>query len=455
MSISRYPIAGGGSGASGESDVRKNSRALLALLPDPRRKTTLAVAASPPTVTYGTSRTITARQVRVSSASVSLLGHAITWNNSLSLSTMGALASNVGIDFVHNGTQVEFAWRCQSSASELFWIFVDGEPITAAPAAPSGVTTVAGTYYYGKLVFGSAASRRITIMVSAVNGWPAIGLDITGTITPAPRRHKIAVVGDSFMAGSAGTASQFDLPPAVLAHQLDAEVINASFGGTGYTKSGSGFTTYGAAGRISAIAAVGTPDAVVLVGSVNDDAPTGDLGAQATAAFAAYAAAFPGVPLVVVGAQPSNHTDTVSSARRTNLVAVKTAAAAASNVIAFYDTIGTAAAVPAAWSSGATYNTGDVVTHLGAVWRWIGDNAANNNSPGTHLRWEPVTWDFFGTGNSGATTSDGPRDVLLYSDGVHPTTRGSTVIGARLTAAIRQALAHYASTGIQYVPIGA
>jgi hypothetical protein len=54
------------------------------------------------------------------------------------------------------------------------------------------------------------------------------------------------------------------------------------------------------------------------------------------------------------------------------------------------------------------------------------------------------TYAYYGTGQVGGTTGDGNRDVLVYSDGVHPTQAGSFALAVRQLADIRADLIAYA-----------
>ena len=123
------------------------------------------------------------------------------------------------------------------------------------------------------------------------------------------------------------------------------------------------------------------PDAMLIVGSINDS----DVGLQpiAAAAYAAFAAARPDMPLIVAGPEPY---DVFATPVATNN-AVKAAALAAPNVLHYID--------------------------------WYVDDWIN------------------GSGNTGAPAGDGNADWIIGVDGVHPNLAGFRYLGLMFAEALR------------------
>jgi lysophospholipase L1-like esterase len=350
--------------------------------------------------------------------------------------------STVALDFILYGDTVEFGWVCQTSGGETFQIFVDGQPLSASSVHPSGISTTAGGTYYCKLVFAAAGQHRITAYGAVLNAFPSVGTPITGYMTPAPRKPKIAIIGDSWLGGAAPTSNdpllQYSMP---IARVLGADVLQAGVGGTGYLTT----QNYGGTARIAQVQAF-QPDVIVFQGSRNDGGTSG-LAAAAASCYAAYASAFPNAAQIVFGVQPGSAAETVGSTFAAMNKVLRDTALATPNVVAFHDMLGTAVTgtAPTAYSAGTTYNEGDLVAYNGAVWRWSNAgnaSAAPAGNPGSGTaKWVRQTWAFTGTGNAGATTGDGSRDVLLGSDGIHPTPAGELALGLWMAQVIKDDIA--------------
>jgi len=228
-----------------------------------------------------------------------------------------------------------------------------------------------------------ADDRPVHVEVRVL-GIAFVGVQISGTAgtawtATAPARPTRAVfLGDSFTSG-VGDPNMRSYAYDV-ADLLGWECVNAGVSSTGYTTDGgvSGATNF--AGRVPTIAAE-RPDAVVILGSVNDFANRAALQAPAAACFAALAAALPSVPVYVFGVQrmgggENAYLDEMDAA-------IGAAAAAAPTVVGFWRTAG-----------------------------WIS-----------------------GTGKVGTFVGDGNADTYVTADG-HPTERGHRNYGARIAAAI-------------------
>lgn len=400
-----------------------------------------AVTTDLPTVTWGTSATVTGRVESPMTPNVTRLGRLGTWDAVNFVNSVGAYYS--GRDFFLDGDTFEFGWREQTANQARFHIFVDGAPVTETPYAMNsgGVpSTTSGGNYFTKLTFGTAKRRRITIYSANINGWGQIRVPATTSLMPAPPQPRIAVVGDSFCAGS--SATEMLLAVAVLLGRLlGVDVANASFGGTGYVNNGSIYNTFGSTARVN-VAVETAVEMIVIIGSVNDG--ISGLSTAAEATFSAYAAAAPAAPIIVFGVQPSNATDTISSSRATINDTVRQVAIGHPSVIAFHDIIGIPTSTPpAAYSSSATYGPGDRVTYLGSVWRVPPSSSGtfSNSTPGSSLRWQLETYLYTGTGKQGSPAGDGTRDSYLHSDGIHPLPAGSLALAQRFELDIRADIA--------------
>lgn len=384
-----------------------------------------------PTVTWGTTATVSGRVESPNSSNVTILGRKGTWDTTNNRISIGAYYT--AREFFMDGDTVEFSWIEATANFSRWWFWVDDEPVTAAPVAP-GVSTSAGVEYFTKLVFGSARRRKITIQSANLHAWRTLRFPVATTITATPPKPLILIVSDSFCAGSVG-AAMLQAVAVTLGRLLGADIVNNSIGGTGYL---AGSETFGSAARVTR-GAERTPDLIVFLGSVNESTSTG-LNTAATAAYDAFAAAIPNVPMIVFGVQPSNATDTIGTSRAARNDAVRQAALAHPSVIAFHDMIGfTAATPPAAYNSGTSYTGGDKVTYQGSIWQVdpIVTTTFTNGAPGVNPRWQLLTYAYTGTGQVGTTTGDGTRDVMLWSDGIHPTVEGATAIAQAAEIAIR------------------
>lgn len=325
-------------------------------------------------------------------------------------------AGMTGLDFYFTGDVLEFSIFPAVTACPT-WIFVNGAPVTAAPTS---LSTTANLRQFVTLTFPTVAVRRIEIFCIHAGAWYSCAAANSCLFTAAPRKPVVAFVGDSFWAGSAGTPA-LQCADFLMARALGVECFSASYGGTGYVQTGE-FNTFGSPARVARVAAA-NPELILMQGSVNDDGAA--TGAAAAAAFLAYAEACPSAKIIAFGSQPTNATETLSTNRRTNIAAVRAAALAADNVLAFHDMCGTADH-PLAWDGAATYNEGAYATDRGSVWKFEnGGTPGNANSPGTTPQWSLVTYGYFGTGKDGSPAGNGTRDTYLSEDDLHPTPAGS------------------------------
>jgi hypothetical protein len=398
---------------------------------------TVAPAVDVPVLTTGAAGTITggifgAQQPGL----VTEVGSRGVWNPASNRYTVSGFGDLPGLDFYLTGTTIEFELFNTGGAGTVpVWIWVNGAPITATPDT---IVFASNSAFY-KLVFSTSVQRHVEIFLAggqSLNGWRPIRVDALTAVAPAPRKPVVLFVGDSFYMGSAGCPPLLS-PPFLISRLLEIEAVDTSIGGTGYVAGGANI--FGSPTRI-ALATSAVPNLIVVSGSVNDDANFATVGVAAAAAYAAYAAACPSARLIVFGPQPSNAIDTISTNRAAQNAAVRAAALAAPNVIAYYDQVGTASGVPAAWSGVTTYNPGDRVTYLGSVYKAVNTIAFSGGTPGNSTSWALQTFAYSGTGTSAVPTGDGTRDVFLYSDSVHPTIAASAAFAVRQAGLIRTAL---------------
>lgn len=382
-----------------------------------------------PTVTATVSTTVTNPAVfGIHDDRITEVGSRGTWNAAFDRWLVSGRGTPPGVDFYLTGTTVEFELVFTAMGNVPFWIWVDGQPCTAAPDDTTLVSPSAGGSRFLKLVFPSTARRRVEIFFSggaALNAWRAVRVPTTDVMMAAPRKLVVGFIGDSFFGGSTPSPSIYCAPFQV-SRLLGIECVNLGSGGSGYVAPGFG-GVFGNATNVSIMGDV-QPDYIVFFGSTNDVPFAGSVEAAATTCYAAYDVACPNTPLIVFGVQPTNAVSTVTAAVAATSAEVKAACAASSNVLAFYDMIGSADGLPPAFSSVANYSNGDRVTYNGSVYELDtpGEAATTIWPPGTvYGKWKLLTWTYTGTGNIAAPAGDGTRDQVLYSDGIHPTIMGS------------------------------
>lgn len=378
----------------------------------------LTPAVDTPTVTSGSSQTITAKAwAPWGGNTITEVGSRGTFDTSqLRLPVSG----KAGLDFFLEGTAVEFNIFPNYTGTSNYWVFVNGRPVTATSQT---IVTTASTNVYVKLTFPSAAKRRIEFFMGGLGSWYGATTSLSDSVFPAPRKPVVAFVGDSFYAGNGGS-DLLSCADFLISRQLGVECYSVSFGGTGYVNAGTS-SVFGSSTRLASIVA-GNPELIVIQGSVNDDGQSG-IQAAASAMYSSLATQLPKAKLIVLGPQPSNSVDTVSANRSANIAAVKAAAIAAPNVIAFYDMVGSAAGVPADVATYQAYPDGTLVKQNGSVYKVNCPGGTYSNGP--YLPPSIALFDLATAGYSGTGKSGTNRSV---TDGV--TTNASTTITSATAA---------------------
>lgn len=318
-------------------------------------------------------------------------------------------------------TQLTFRWRATSAKAKM-QIYVDDTPLYVEPVAPVGITVAADTVYTTQLVFPNARRRKVRLFWEGC-GLQWLGLNPTGYLTPTSRRGKplIAVEGDSFINSIvASDYTAIDSWCWGIFETFDVEMIQGGNGGTGYMAPAGGFV-FGWPSRINRLIGA-APDYLIVAGTGNDDGFTyTQVKDAATAYYSAWATALPNTKIIVFGAMPRSAFGTHVNQRAVNLNAVRDAATAAPNVVAFIDSCGTIVDTPS-YTTGAAYALDAKAIYQGAIYS---ATVAIGSAPATfdHNQWKRIGW-ATGTGTRGATTGNGIRDVGWDIDGIHPTKRG-------------------------------
>lgn len=407
-----------------------------------------ATALSPvdtPVVSASSSATVTGTIFGLRSGQVTEVGSRGSWDADNHHWGVWDKGVTPGIDFYLTGTTIECEVVFAVAGNAPFWVFVDDKPVTQSPDTSTLTSPGSGGVMFLKVEFSTPGTRRVEIWFgggATLVGWRTIRTPVTDVVTPSPRRPVVGFIGDSYYAGSA-PCPPLHTQPFVIGRLLGVEPLSASYGGTGYVATGSS-GAWNSANRLDLMTEA-QPALIVLSGSVNDAPYHATLQAAAESMYSALADACPDARLIVFGVQPSQAAATLSASHAACNAALAAACAGAANVIAYHDMIGTVSgSVPDAYSSEDTYTHGDLVTYEGSVYRLNTPAAtpATQSAPDVNFRWELKTWAYTGTGQSGSEEGDGTRDVLLSSDGVHPTVEGSRALAIHQAGA----LASYAAT---------
>lgn len=289
-------------------------------------------------------------------------------------------ALNTGsVDFDFDGDAFEFIFYGYSVGSGVkLRVWVNGEC-----ANSSGTTAQTDNKdHLMKVDFGSRAWRRIRVEWSSIGSaclWSGVMAKPTDTViypvnSPGP---KVSILSDSFgmgpSTGVAGDGWAFRLP-AMLGCR--APLISA-VSGSGYTAG----TPYTNSGRITTVT-TGSPDLIIVQGSVNDDgASSGAFSTAASSVFSSLRSAAPDATIMATSVMWP----------RSGLYG----------------------------SNSASRNTA-IQSAVEAVGGYYIDTAG---------------W-FTGTGNSGSTNGTGNSDYFLGSDSTHPTAAGHLYIARQMARSL-------------------
>lgn len=366
-----------------------------ARVPDPiyQLQATNAVMASAPTVTTGSSSTISGQVIDPrTDARLRWHGTRILSADATSAIVRGfanaegafdtSPAKYACVEFMADCSAIEFRMYNGGSAKAVLLV-VDGYRHSATAASLNNS--------YIKFDFGGRKSdgtaRRIQFIAQS-SYFKEIRLTATDTLYPVQTRRapKLCILGDSYATGYAADleSSVHDGYGQQLARLLGCEFwAHGALSNTGFVKTNAPYGNYASRAQSIIDAA---PDVLIVQGSVNDDAYTaGDIGTAAASLFATLTAALPNAVRISTGILSARPTaaQTGDAAKNT---AIQTAAAA--NGFTYIDT--------AAWISG--------------------------------------------TGKVSATTGDGNADIYVYNDAIHPTRAGSAYLASRLAGAIRSSV---------------
>ena len=297
------------------------------------------------------------------------------------------------VEFDYYGTQFDLFYYDTASAPE-FWIWVDGQPITTAPTAPTGITPSAGSYFRTVVTFNNPGDsairwRRIRVYFKYADFrfleyGPTESLSYPQTAYP-----KVAWYGDSWIEGV--DTAHYGADILLNIAQMSTNLLGfgvplvAGQGGTGYVNTGGGGSkaAYIDTNRLARLISY-NPDIVIISGSLNDNGQSaGTITANAATVYSTIKASLPLARIFVIG-PPSRGSASDTANDYANRDAVKSAASAAK--LTFIDPLAE---------------------------NWI-----------------------VGTGKYGATTGFGNADLTLGSDGVHLQQPGWELYARRISSAI-------------------
>lgn len=460
---------GSGSGSSVASLRELGSFTKLTAL---NRNTVRKVMTSPPTVLWTTVNSITGRQwfanngnytganggggadfsfTRAGSlkAGVSAPNYDAVLGTSVNYGSGGKGQNVLAASFIHTG--IAFSVKILGYSTSVL-VKVDDEYVTMTPQSyPND-----GSVNYGIFTFAASARRRIEILMTCnnFNGsvFGGVFTAATDTVEPAQIRGCRSIfVGDSFVEGSLATATGASAYPVVFSEIMGwDDVWSSGVGATGFVAAPGGKLKY--FDRLSTDVIPYSPDIVVFQPSVNDAGSTASaVNTEALACFNYIRNNLPDCLIVCTSPMLSKAASysplnllTQRALLKTTIQSVggifidlqqlplpshitpQSTTLTASRASGAGGTVSTAVAL----SSGNTYQFSDGTTFR--VLSTAGLNATVDNIGTSQSNGATVTqvgsclWS--GTGYVGATTGVGNCDILVGSDGVHPTQAGHEAI---------------------------
>lgn len=365
------------------------------------------------------------------------------------------------LSFMHYGSAIEIGIKDQTGAAIL--VKVDGQYVSLSPQLAAN--TGGENFYY--LNFGSADYRKIDVMVSNNLGISAIYTAQTDTVTPAELRGpRVIVLGDSFINTGSSAASINGFVQAFADRMGWDDVWPSGLGGTGIltTTSGPNYRQ-----RVAQDVIAFSPDIVIVQMSINDAAFTGaQIGTEAALLFAQIRTGLPNALICAVSAAKTGAAATISNAwAQKDAIKAAVQAAPINGIMldlmemplpsgVMPDTTNTLAASA---SSNATTLSFTNPPALNGTYKFADGTrfvaiGASGTGPYT------VTTDsgiqtgqsngaaitqvgdsyLSGSGRVGAPTGQGNCDIMITSDGAHPTDAGHAHMGVTMAMCLIRAL---------------
>lgn len=313
-----------------------------------------------------------------------------------------------------------------------YWIIEDGRPLTETPV-PIGALS-AGADYSIRLTHASGyGQRRVTVYFSGFGfrGWDR---HVDATIKAAARPPFSIGCGFDSLAGGALGVTDISTWPLLLALMLNFEVYLFASGGRGYSAvAADGTAKFSDTIVIDGIVAANL-DLMFIPGSVNDDtqgaADPSVVQAAATYVYSQLATRSPKTQIIVAGPQQTGSSLVDKPGRIAARDAIRAAARAAPNVIAFLDIFG-ANALTVAWAANLHWIPGNTIKETGRLWVCVREHDST-------ATFDPQYWRQIGflggTGYSAPTvqtvtvTSTGSTFTLTYNGATTPALPGTATV---------------------------
>ena len=343
---------------------------------------------------------------------------------------------------VHTGTVLEVKW-CATFKSDCWQqIFIDDVPLTSAPVKPSGSFTLTTlSDYYTKLTFATVGPRKIRFRWENC-AFKELRTNIVGDVRATDSKKPLIAFVTTSNGGydpisSTPLYTSIGAYPWKVADALGVNCAQFANNGGGYVAS----QRYGDTNELDPLTAV-NPDFIVVEGSNNDQGQTyATINAAAAAYYAALATRLPNTPVLVVG--PLNTMDGENNTTNGAITsaAIKSAALAAPNVVAYVDpndNANAAGTLPPIYANATAYTTNQAVRYQGGVYRALSSFTSATAAPDMTL-WRQTSWST-GTGGADYPANDGTRDVLFNMTHGHSTPAGQAAYAYNFAREIQKYL---------------
>lgn len=236
-------------------------------------------------------------------------------------------------EFTLFGDRVAIKFPNRAAGSSGVRVLVDG---LLAGSITTAVGSSGGSPFWCEVVFASTGLRTIRVEYSQAQ-FGGVAVPTAAVVAPVrARRPRCAFLGDSYTAGANSVANP-QLLATLTGRAMNWEIARMGQGGTGYVKTNGSLEAFGGTTRMARLASF-DPEWAIILGSINDDDQSSSaVGAAAAACYAAIATQSPRTRIIVVG--PQVLVSATPAGRLANRDAIKAAAAAAPNVVAFRDPI--------------------------------------------------------------------------------------------------------------------